>query len=125
MESPIYKRCMCGGLIVSMFVGGVAVEACERTPGASACPMPRVEYNHTHFPEPRGPSLARQSYVLGTGTDTGTGTALPPGQQLSDFPAPRRNFDAYDTSWIQNTTLTLHTAARLMPVVATGTNTHA
>lgn len=74
MDNLFYKRCMCGGLIISMFVGGVAVEACERgAAGASACPMPRVEYDHTHFPEPQGPYLARQSYVLGTGTDTRSG----------------------------------------------------
>jgi hypothetical protein len=73
MESVFQKRCICGGLIVTMLMGGVAVEACEHGAGASACRVPGIEYSHTHFPEPQGPYLARQSFVLGTGTDTRTG----------------------------------------------------
>jgi hypothetical protein len=62
--------------MVSMFVGGVAAEACER---GAVCPMPRVEFSHTHFPEPQGPVLTRP-YVIGTATDTritpGTGELI-------------------------------------------------
>lgn len=73
MQHLTCKRCMCGGLIVSMLVGGVVVETCEHGAGASACSMPSVEYLHAHFPEPQGPIIARQPHVLGTATDTRVG----------------------------------------------------
>ena|SRR5208282_6006966 len=70
MNSVLQKRCVCGGLIVGIFVGGTFVEVCERSVGASACPAPRIEWNHDHRREPQGPSFTHQPYVLGTGTDT-------------------------------------------------------
>jgi hypothetical protein len=88
MESSIYKRCVCGGLIVSMFVGGVALETCEHSANASACPMPPLESIHTHFPEPQHPVMTRP-LVLSTATNTGI--TPPTGQlfvqpQYPDFP---------------------------------------
>ena len=78
VEIQTYKRCVCGGLIVSMWVGGVAVEACERGGTASVCAMPRVEYSHNHFPEPQQPILTRP-FVLSTATAT---NITPPTGQL-------------------------------------------
>jgi hypothetical protein len=69
MEIPIYRQCICGALTVGLVVGSVVTETCEHGKNASACPMPRVEYIHTDYPEPQGPAVARATYVLGTGTN--------------------------------------------------------
>ncbi|MGC1386605.1 MAG: hypothetical protein WA807_01215 [Steroidobacteraceae bacterium] len=70
------KRYMVGGLIGAMVVGSVSVEVCEREAGASACPAPRIEWNHDHMRSPKGP-FVQPPYVLGTSTGTG-GTSIPP-----------------------------------------------
>lgn len=107
MNGVWQKRCVCGGLIVGMFVGGMWVEACDRS-GVTACPMPRVELNHNHTPDPIGPSPMRQSYVLGTGTGTDVPRAIPPqhifaAPQSPEFPyaqmfyaAPRMSAALFD-----------------------------
>jgi hypothetical protein len=83
--STFGNKCWCGGLIIAVFVASVPSEACEHAAGCTACPPPRVEWNHNHTPEPEGPLMVRQTSVLGTGT----AAALPPGQQLSAS-APQR-----------------------------------
>jgi hypothetical protein len=72
MEIPTYRQCVCGALVVAMGVAGVVTETCEHGVNASACPVPRVEFIHTDYPEPQGSGVARAPYVLGTGTGPAT-----------------------------------------------------
>jgi hypothetical protein len=66
------KHCIVGGLIFTVLVVTVpSPEVCERKKSsASACPLPRFEWNHDHSREPQRP-FVQPSYVLGTSTGTG------------------------------------------------------
>ena len=68
MNGVFQNQFSSGGFVVTMLLNGAWVEACEFN-GSSACPGPRVEWNHSHTHDPERPLMA-QVYAHGTGTGT-------------------------------------------------------
>jgi hypothetical protein len=81
-----------------------------------ACGAPVTAHSHQLDDEPAPRPPAYHSQQLPASSILPGATALPPGQQLSDFPAPRRHREIFDTN-VPNVTLMLHALARRMPVV--------
>jgi len=88
---------ICGATIIAVVINGMPVERCNHD-SASACPGPGIEWSDAHTPDPEAAPVATQT------SEIRPIIAMPPGQQLSLQPAPRRRLEIYDTSQGTNVT---------------------